>query len=301
MGPVPGLSPRDRSLVTVAALVALNRTEQLRSHLRLGLQNGLTEEELVEAITQLAFYAGWPCGIGAVGLLRDVARGEGLGRKLMRRLTSSTAAGTADRFTGQVWVDPIAEGEPPSRLRLALVHFAPGAHTAWHRHTLGQILHGADGVGIVQGRDGQTFLLHPGETVHTPPGEWHWHGALPDRFMSHLAAGETTGDPGVADVEWGAHVTAADYEKAIRHAGQARAAEGAEDAQREKDTTPNQPADGRHPGIPATSTWRWAVPPRSARVFLRCQSSVVVGAVWVAARLPRSFRRSSVGEPAVVV
>ena len=73
----PGLSPRDRSLITVAALVALNRTEQLRSHLELGVQNGLTEEELVEAITQLAFYAGWPCAVGAVGVLRDVTRSAG--------------------------------------------------------------------------------------------------------------------------------------------------------------------------------------------------------------------------------
>lgn len=71
----PGLSPRDRSLVTVAALVALNRTEQLKSHLGRALDNGLTEEELVEAITQLAFYAGWPCGVGAVGVLREVSRG----------------------------------------------------------------------------------------------------------------------------------------------------------------------------------------------------------------------------------
>jgi 4-carboxymuconolactone decarboxylase len=71
----PGLSPRDRSLVTVAALVALNRTEQLKSHLGRALDNGLTEQELVEAITHLAFYAGWPCGVGAVGVLREVSRG----------------------------------------------------------------------------------------------------------------------------------------------------------------------------------------------------------------------------------
>jgi 4-carboxymuconolactone decarboxylase len=71
----PGLSPRDRSLVTVAALVALNRTEQLKSHLGRALDNGLTEPELVEAITHLAFYAGWPCGVGAVGVLREVSRG----------------------------------------------------------------------------------------------------------------------------------------------------------------------------------------------------------------------------------
>jgi 4-carboxymuconolactone decarboxylase len=71
----PGLSPRDRSLVTVAALVALNRTEQLKSHLGRALDNGLTEQELVEAITHLAFYAGWPCGVDAVGVLREVSRG----------------------------------------------------------------------------------------------------------------------------------------------------------------------------------------------------------------------------------
>jgi 4-carboxymuconolactone decarboxylase len=71
----PGLSPRDRSLVTVAALVALYRTDQLSSHLRRALDNGLTEQELVEAITQLAFYAGWPCAVNAVGALRQVTRG----------------------------------------------------------------------------------------------------------------------------------------------------------------------------------------------------------------------------------
>jgi 4-carboxymuconolactone decarboxylase len=56
----PGLSQRDRSLVTVAALVSLYRTDQLGSHLRRALANGLTEDELVHAITHLAFYAGWP-------------------------------------------------------------------------------------------------------------------------------------------------------------------------------------------------------------------------------------------------
>lgn len=68
----PGLAKRDRSLITVAALIALNRPEQLRSHMQLARQNGVTEEELVEAITQLAFYAGWPNAINAVGVARDV-------------------------------------------------------------------------------------------------------------------------------------------------------------------------------------------------------------------------------------
>ena len=65
------LSKRDRSLVTVSALIAMNRPDQLRSHLALARQNGLTEEELVEAITHLAFYAGWPSAVTAVCVARD--------------------------------------------------------------------------------------------------------------------------------------------------------------------------------------------------------------------------------------
>lgn len=68
----PGLSRRDRSLVTVSALVAMNRPDQLRSHLALARENGVTGDELVEAITHLAFYAGWPSAVTAVGIAREV-------------------------------------------------------------------------------------------------------------------------------------------------------------------------------------------------------------------------------------
>jgi 4-carboxymuconolactone decarboxylase len=68
----PALSRRDRSLVTVAALTALYRTEQLRSHLRLALENGLTEDELVAALTHLAFYAGWPNAMSAITELKKI-------------------------------------------------------------------------------------------------------------------------------------------------------------------------------------------------------------------------------------
>jgi len=68
----PQLSKRDRSLVTVSALVAMNRPDQLRSHLALARKNGLTEEELVEAITHLAFYSGWPNAVTAVAIAREV-------------------------------------------------------------------------------------------------------------------------------------------------------------------------------------------------------------------------------------
>jgi 4-carboxymuconolactone decarboxylase len=68
----PQLSRRDRSLVTVSALIALNRPDQLRSHLALARQNGLTQEELVEAITHLAFYSGWPNAVAAVTIAKEV-------------------------------------------------------------------------------------------------------------------------------------------------------------------------------------------------------------------------------------
>ena len=68
----PALSKRDRSLVTVSALIAMNRPDQLRSHLALARTNGVTREELSEAITHLAFYAGWPSAVTAAGVAKEV-------------------------------------------------------------------------------------------------------------------------------------------------------------------------------------------------------------------------------------
>jgi 4-carboxymuconolactone decarboxylase len=67
----PGLSKRDRSLITCAALVALNRTEQLKGHSQRALDNGVTKEELVELVTHLAFYGGWPVAMSAAGVIKD--------------------------------------------------------------------------------------------------------------------------------------------------------------------------------------------------------------------------------------
>lgn len=68
----PELSKRDRSLVTVAALIALNRPDQLRSHLNLARKNGLKEEELIETITHMAFYSGWPSAVSALAIAKEV-------------------------------------------------------------------------------------------------------------------------------------------------------------------------------------------------------------------------------------
>ena len=68
----PGLAKRDRSLITVAALMAMNRTEQLPFHVSRALENGVTKEELIEVITQLAFYSGWPTAMSAMLIAKKV-------------------------------------------------------------------------------------------------------------------------------------------------------------------------------------------------------------------------------------
>ena len=124
----------------------------------------------------------------------------------------ATGKGPATTFTGDVWVDMIPHGNPPSRLRAGVVRFAPGAHTAWHRHVNGQTLRILDGRGLVQARGGQVIEVGPGDTIETPPGEWHWHGAAPDHFMTHLALSLdlADGQPGPA-TEWGDHLTGDEY------------------------------------------------------------------------------------------
>ncbi|MFC7754105.1 (R)-mandelonitrile lyase [Tsukamurella soli] len=124
----------------------------------------------------------------------------------------ATAKAAADRFTGDVWVDGITGGAGPGTATLATVRFSPGARTAWHRHANGQTLHVTAGQGIVQSRDGNTIVMRPGDTVYTPPGVWHWHGATPDCFMAHLALSVAGGD-----VDWGEHVGADEYTTAARH------------------------------------------------------------------------------------
>ena len=123
-----------------------------------------------------------------------------------------TAKGPAERFTGDVYFDVIARGEAPSRIRVNAVRFAPCARTAWHSHSVGQTLYVTEGIGVVATHD-QVIIMRTGDTVHTPPGEQHWHGALPDHFMSHLAMWEDDG------ATWGDHVTDEEYNAATSSYG----------------------------------------------------------------------------------
>ena len=115
-----------------------------------------------------------------------------------------TAKGPADTFTGDVWIDPITRGLPSSQLNVAAVHFRPGARTAWYSHDGGQTLYVTEGGGLVQARGQELTEINPGDVVFAPDGEEHWHGATPDRFMTHLSI--TEGAP-----HWAEHVRDAEY------------------------------------------------------------------------------------------
>jgi quercetin dioxygenase-like cupin family protein len=116
----------------------------------------------------------------------------------------ATMKGPAEWFTGDVWMDPIARGEEPSKVNVTAVRFVPGSRTVWHSHSTGQTLYVTDGAGLVQPRGGDPVAIRAGDVVHAPAGEWHWHGADRDHFMTHLSI--TDGDPA-----WGDRVTDDEY------------------------------------------------------------------------------------------
>jgi quercetin dioxygenase-like cupin family protein len=122
-----------------------------------------------------------------------------------------SAKGPAEWFTGDVWIDAIARGEEPSRIRVSVVRFTPGARTAWHSHAVGQTLYVTDGAGLVQSRGGEISEIDPGDIIYTSPGEWHWHGAAPDRFMAHISMTEGVVEGEGPETQWGAAVTDAEY------------------------------------------------------------------------------------------
>lgn len=123
--------------------------------------------------------------------------------------STGTVKGPADWFTGDVYLDTAAATGAPSRAQASLVHFTPGARTAWHRHPLGQSLFVTEGIGLIQRRGGPVEILRPGDRVYIEPDEEHWHGAAPTRLMVHLAINETDDEHPAAI--WGDHVTDQEY------------------------------------------------------------------------------------------
>jgi quercetin dioxygenase-like cupin family protein len=120
-----------------------------------------------------------------------------------------TAHGPADWFSGDVFIDTVAVPTDESRIAAASVHFTPGARTAWHTHPFGQTIFITEGFGRCQRDGGPVEEIRPGDRVFFEPGENHWHGAAPDRFMTHIAIQQV--DENGSPVTWGEHVSDEEY------------------------------------------------------------------------------------------
>jgi quercetin dioxygenase-like cupin family protein len=130
------------------------------------------------------------------------------------RIGIETARGPSEWFTGVVHIDAVATPSNGSRLSASSVHFTPGARTAWHTHPNGQTIWVIEGVGLAQRRGGPAEVIRPGDRVFFQAGEDHWHGAAPNRFMTHLAMLEVDDEGNLAT--WGDHVTDEEYSAAAQ-------------------------------------------------------------------------------------
>jgi len=120
-----------------------------------------------------------------------------------------TRVGPSEWFTGAVYIDTVAAPSDSSRLNASSVHFTPGARTAWHTHPNGQTLYVVEGIGRAARRGGPVEAIYPGDRVFFEPGEEHWHGAGPGRFMTHLAMVEV--DDAGTSADWGEHMSDEEY------------------------------------------------------------------------------------------
>lgn len=107
-------------------------------------------------------------------------------------------------FTGAVWADPVLPAT--DGVVINDVTFTPGAHTFWHSHERGQVLQVTAGEGVVCAEGGTPRIVRAGDTIWTPPGERHWHGATADSMMTHTAIS-------LGSTEWAEEVSDDDYRR----------------------------------------------------------------------------------------
>jgi quercetin dioxygenase-like cupin family protein len=129
--------------------------------------------------------------------------------EIKRNGSQPSGKGPAERFTGNVRVDPLFQPNGHTHVSGASVTFEPGARTAWHSHHLGQTLIVTAGYGRVQNWGDQIEEIQPGDVVWCPPGEKHWHGAAPTTAMTHISVVEQA-DGKSAD--WMEHVSDEQYQ-----------------------------------------------------------------------------------------
>jgi quercetin dioxygenase-like cupin family protein len=129
--------------------------------------------------------------------------------RITRAGTAATKRGSADYFTGAVWLDEITAAPYASDVRVVVATFEPGARTAWHAHPHGQLLQILSGVGRIQKAGEGVAEVRPGDVIWFGPGERHWHGAAPNQMMAHLAVQRA--DEAGRTAVWQERVSDADY------------------------------------------------------------------------------------------
>jgi quercetin dioxygenase-like cupin family protein len=127
---------------------------------------------------------------------------------ITRKAEQTTIDGPEAWFTGQVTITGAFQREAPSRVTGAIVHFEPGARTAWHSHPAGQTLVVTEGIGWTQIEGGPKLEFHAGDILWCPAEHRHWHGATPHEGMTHIAIQEMVDG---RNVTWMEHVSDDDY------------------------------------------------------------------------------------------
>lgn len=187
---------KTREIATISALATLGGVDaQLRSHLNVGLHNGLTPAQLAGIVSIIGTQVDAGKGRAAEGVLNDVLGVQPPGEPLPIAEEAAAypvafAKGelvTNGHFTGSVWLNMLTGADAGNDTQTGHVTFAPGARSHWHMHPGGQILLVTSGVGYVQERGQPKRILRAGESVACPPGVIHWHGAGPDSTFSHIA------------------------------------------------------------------------------------------------------------------
>jgi len=128
--------------------------------------------------------------------------------EINRKADQKTVEGPEEYFTGKATITGQFQRETPSRVTGAIVHFEPGARTAWHSHPLGQTLIVTEGVGWTQLENGPKYEFQAGDVMWCPPEHKHWHGATPHEAMTHIAIQETKDGK---NVTWMEKVTDEEY------------------------------------------------------------------------------------------
>ena len=211
------LSLRDRSLVTVVALMAQGLVDSsFQYHLATARRNGITRQEIAEILTHAAFYAGWPKAWAAFRMAKEVwaddpdtlQDGKAKHQQAMVFPIGAPNDGYARYFVGQSYLCPLATGP----VGIYNVTFEPGCRNAWHIHRArsggGQLLICVAGRGYYQQWGSPAQELRPGDVVEILPDVKHWHGAAPDSWFSHLAL-ELPGED--CSTEWAEAVPDAVY------------------------------------------------------------------------------------------